>query len=284
MLSFDQKTELREKGVLFLPGLLPPDAYVPAQEAVRAKLAKQGIWDGSGWRLDATECPAWPGAGPLGKSLKKLKATQALITVEFCALMNDLLGCEELGRSFETFMGYPQILFSLPHGIDWFLPHSIWHVDMPGIGGIDEPGYQLFTFLEPVDAGEGGTLVAAGSHHFANPREGIRKSKNIKRILKRYEPFQRLLAKGAPDRMELLETGADMAAVHVQVRELTGKPGDVWLMDMRSLHTIAPNSGSTPRIMVTERFVQPEAFDRMMAMYRGEDPRRDADETGTCSD
>lgn len=269
MLTQDQKTELRERGVLFLPGLLPPAAYTPARDAVRAKLAKQGLWDGRCWQIDSADCPAWPGAGPIGKSLKKLKATEALITPELRSLMCELLGGNS-DRPFERYMTYPQILFSLPHGIDWFLPHSIWHVDMPGIAGIDEPGYQMFTFLEPTAHGEGGTLVAAGSHRFANPRKGIRKSKNIKHTLKRHEPFQRLLAKDAPDRLRLFEEGEDAGGVPVRVRELTGEPGDVWLMDMRSLHTIAPNSGSTPRIMVTERFVQPEAFDRMMAMYRGD--------------
>ena len=70
------------------------------------------------------------------------------------------------------------------------------------------------------------------------------------------------------DRMQLMADETEVAGVPVQVRELTGKPGDVWLMDMRSLHTIAPNAADKPRVMVTERFVQPEAYERMMAVYR----------------
>jgi hypothetical protein len=34
-----------------------------------------------------------------------------------------------------------------------------------------------------------------------------------------------------------------------------GEPGDVFLMDMRMLHTLAPNAAHVPRMMVTQRFV-----------------------------
>ena len=36
--------------------------------------------------------------------------------------------------------------------------------------------------------------------------------------------------------------------------EVTGAPGDAWLMDLRVLHASAPNAGEHPRVMVTRRF------------------------------
>ena len=40
----------------------------------------------------------------------------------------------------------------------------------------------------------------------------------------------------------------------LQVMEVTGAPGDAWLMDLRVLHASAPNAGDRPRVMVTHRF------------------------------
>ena len=33
-------------------------------------------------------------------------------------------------------------------------------------------------------------------------------------------------------------------------------PGDLWLMDMRALHTAAPNASEAPRLMMTWRFLR----------------------------
>jgi ectoine hydroxylase-related dioxygenase (phytanoyl-CoA dioxygenase family) len=38
--------------------------------------------------------------------------------------------------------------------------------------------------------------------------------------------------------------------------ELTGAPGGLWLMDMRALHTAAPNASASPRLMMTWRFLR----------------------------
>jgi ectoine hydroxylase-related dioxygenase (phytanoyl-CoA dioxygenase family) len=40
------------------------------------------------------------------------------------------------------------------------------------------------------------------------------------------------------------------------VVELTGVLGDLWLMDLRALHTAAPNPSAAPRLMMTWRFLR----------------------------
>jgi hypothetical protein len=45
--------------------------------------------------------------------------------------------------------------------------------------------------------------------------------------------------------------------VEVQVIEMHGRPGDVFLMDMRVLHAVAPNATRVPRLMFTLRFMLP---------------------------
>ena len=44
--------------------------------------------------------------------------------------------------------------------------------------------------------------------------------------------------------------------VPIQVVELTGVLGDLWLMDLRALHTAAPNPSAAPRLMMTWRFLR----------------------------
>jgi hypothetical protein len=47
------------------------------------------------------------------------------------------------------------------------------------------------------------------------------------------------------------------------VVELCGEGGDVFLMDMRLLHTLAPNASRVPRLMATQRFVLDSIVERI---------------------
>ena len=55
--------------------------------------------------------------------------------------------------------------------------------------------------------------------------------------------------------------------VELQVVELTGAPGDVWLMDLRVLHSLSPNTSDRVRIMASQRYYLPDA---LKAAYAGE--------------
>ena len=51
--------------------------------------------------------------------------------------------------------------------------------------------------------------------------------------------------------------------VPLEVVELTGAPGDVWLMDLWVLHTRCPNESAEPRLMLTQRFLLDAAWERL---------------------
>ena len=147
----------------------------------------------------------------------------------------------------------------MPNADRWTIPPTIWHVDLPRLPSNCLVGIQVFTFLGDVESRGGGTLVVAGSHRLLNNGSRIR-SKDIKRRLRRLPYFRELMSKQSADREQFLIEGGtaeDPAAgtVPLRVVELRGHPGDVWLTDMRLLHTLAPNATQTPRIMVTHRFV-----------------------------
>ena len=265
MLNDDQKARLRDRGALHLPGFLPEEAFRPVRERVERVMLDEGHFDGTDWIVPA-ERPKWPNGGFAGKRIKKAKELRLLDTEDLRATIQDLLDGEDLF----TFMDRPQPLFTLNNADEWFLPSTIWHIDLPRFAGCDEPGYQMFTFLAPVQPRCGGTLVVAGSHRVGNPSTGVLRSKRVKGVLKRYDTFADLLSTKSKNRERLLETSETVDGVEVQVVEFTGEPGDVWLMDMRLLHTLAPNPSPAPRLMVTQRYVRESAWQLLGELSRTE--------------
>ena len=49
--------------------------------------------------------------------------------------------------------------------------------------------------------------------------------------------------------------------------ELIGEPGDVYFIDLRLLHTGAPNAADRPRMMATDRFLRADLVPEFAAAY-----------------
>jgi hypothetical protein len=250
-----QQLEAFERlGVLRLSGLLSMDAVRGARDVVRSQLAKLGLWKYDAWRLDALPRPQWPDAGlktskVIGNRHDELAALIADPTLH--AAVDALLG----GRAYAARGAYkrPMVLFTLPNADAWSVPDG-WHADSPRLASNQSPGVQLFTFLEPVGPRGGGTVVIAGSHRLMNEGRHIRPRDVVSRL--RGEAFFRDMASATPFAEEdrrALPTGS-IAGVPLQVMEITGAPGDAWLIDLRVLHAAAPNAGDHPRVMLTHRF------------------------------
>ena len=79
-------------------------------------------------------------------------------------------------------------------------------------------------------------------------------SKDIKRRLKDEPYFRDLMSADTPDRQRFVDEVGHCGDVELQVVETHGEPGDVYFVDLRVLHTPAPNSTPIPRIMLTRRF------------------------------
>ncbi|MES2035060.1 MAG: phytanoyl-CoA dioxygenase family protein, partial [Pseudomonadota bacterium] len=240
-LSPDQTAAFARDGVLRLEALIPADAIASAREAVLRPLTTLGLWRDGQWRLAGARPPKV--ARDIGHRHPAVEALIEVPTVK--AVVDTLLE----GRPFDrTVYRRPQILFSLPAATPWTLPPH-WHTDCPRLASGEAPGVQLFTFLQPVEASGGGTLVIAGSHRLLDDGHDVRPA-DIARAL-RDEPFFRRLASGGVDLLAGTARG-----VPLRVVELTGRPGDVWLMDLRALHAGSVNASDRPRLMVTHRFLR----------------------------
>ncbi|HEX3673943.1 MAG TPA: phytanoyl-CoA dioxygenase family protein [Rhizomicrobium sp.] len=268
ILTREQLDEFDRRGVLRLAGLLSADSVRRAREHVQRRLALLGLWRDGAWRLGAVPRPQWPDTG-----LKPSKAignrhpdVEALLDEPaLLAAVDVLLG----GRAFDrTVYPHPQVLFTLPNADAWTVPTG-WHVDCPRLASGRRPGVQLFTFLDTVEHRGGGTLVIAGSHRLLNAGRFIRAGE-LQRLLSREAFFRELYSTppvGAEDRMRLLSQRGAIGDVALELVELTGAPGDAYLMDLRVLHAGAPNASDRPRMMATYRFVAEDAQREMAEAY-----------------
>jgi hypothetical protein len=262
-----QLDEFDRRGVLRLTGLLCAERVRRALEYVQLRLARSGLWKDGAWCLGSIPRPRWPSTGLMSKAIgNKHPDIKALLDEPaLVAIVGELLG----GCPFERALWRrPQVLFTLPNSDTWTVP-THWHADVPRLASGRSPGVQLFTFLDTVRPRGGGTLVVAGSHRLL--REGrVVKVKEMRSLLCREAFFRDLYSRSQPnfeDRVRLLGKTAAVNDVALEVVELIGAPGDAYLMDLRVLHTGAPNATEHPRIMATHRFVRTDIMKELTAAY-----------------
>ena len=253
-LTPEQRDTFARDGVLSLPGFLPADLVEAARTAVLRPLERAGVWRDGAWRLPA-EKPVWPAHGPAASKLigNKRPELAALFQADpVPSLVDSLLAGQPVDREIYP---RPMSLFSLPNAGAWTMADA-WHTDAPRLASGRAPGIQLFTFLSPVGPRGGGTMAIAGSHRLLNDGRSLT-AKRMRRELGR-EPYFRQLWRNQPLQWP---ADADYPAgavdnLPLHVVEMTGGPGDVWLMDLRTFHSASPNAAEIPRVMLTQRFIR----------------------------
>lgn len=243
-----------------LHGLLHLDAFLPRDEVAAACAATRRVFDEAQTDVEGAAQPALPAKGKL-RSASESGPVGGLFNAALMDALVELAG----GRPVRPMGSRPQYLVTMPNAERWTVPSTIWHVDLPRLPCNRLVGIQVFTFLSDVVATGGGTLVVAGSHRLLNNGSRVR-SKNIKKRLRRLPYFRDLMSKQSVDRERFMtESGSaqdpDEGDVSLRVVELCGRPGDVYLTDMRLLHTLGPNATDEPRVMLTHRYIIEEFAD-----------------------
>jgi hypothetical protein len=252
------RTRFIEQGMIKLEDLLPSQPVSMARERIYSQLSRLGLLVDGRWADSAD--PAW--GKPARKALKGLSKSQ-----ELRGLISDrVITCAQTLVDGEAIASSPpdsQLLYTPPGAGTWTVPHAIWHLDYPRLGEQDGPGVQMFTFLDTVTEANGGTLLISGSHRLLND-EGVLSSKETKRRLKRHAFFRNLLDKHYPERDLLRSQVANIDGTELKLVELTGKPGDVYLTDLRLLHSLGANTCKRPRLMMTQRFLRASVASRLV--------------------
>lgn len=182
------------------------------------------------------------------KSLRKLPAFQQVTRLSSLVRIPGLhqtLAIEELHSLVADLAGRPvpmtqdaQLLLSPPNQGAWKLDSLNWHVDVTSRQQDHVPGVQVFFLLDDVAPHGGATLALAGSH-LHRPSAG-RAASDLREVLRTSTDLKR-----------------DLQGLDVEIIEMSGRAGDVFLMDMRVLHTPSVNSSKNWRMMATCRFLSP---------------------------
>ncbi|MEM7125542.1 MAG: phytanoyl-CoA dioxygenase family protein [Chloroflexota bacterium] len=251
MFTPSERDDFAKHGLIKRDSFLPQEKIAEARKVIFAHLEQEGTWRDGDWCLDEYEYTVVRGAGM--KLLKPLCHDQTMIDLingDALAAATALLNVRPVFPK----DAYPLLLFTLPDVTTWTVPHSAWHLDMPRLSKAGIPGVQIFALLETVEPSGGGTLVVTGSHRLRD--NGVRmKSGYLRKKLMEEPYFSDLMSDGADERHRFLHDVGYVDDVEVKVVEMTGEAGDVYFMDMRMLHTVAPNALQIPRIMLTYRYL-----------------------------
>ncbi|HXQ12627.1 MAG TPA: phytanoyl-CoA dioxygenase family protein [Caulobacteraceae bacterium] len=176
----------------------------------------------------------------------------------------EALGTPELGDLADALMGAgcwerpPRwggtVLVTFPEPV-FAYPRVVWHFDLPEAGRPwPFPVLRLFTFLEPVEPGGGGTFCIAGSATLAaRLAPGAVSSKRLRKRVRARYPALAALCDTPCDRLpELVGVPHVIDGVEVVVEELSGQPGDAVIMHPLTLHAGAQNRRDRPRMMLAQ--------------------------------
>lgn len=244
MVTDEQRRAFDEEGLLRLPGAVPRADAERMAERIHAALATE-----ESVRRNAEN--EWLRTRPGGlQQLKKDGTFDAIRQSEVPVALDELFGPDGWKRP--RGWGNPAVTYTTD--AEWDLPTGGWHVDVAP----DERGRSrsvtVFTVLTELRPRGGGTLVVTGSHRLVR-RFGQSDVHNRaqRRLLGKVDPWLADLwgHQPLPDRRRrYVEQGTVIEGVPVQVVELTGDPGDVFLMRGDTFHAVAPNALAEPRTML----------------------------------
>lgn len=253
-LTPDERRVFERRGLVKLAAAVPKRAVAEMTDRLWAELArKEGVQRGQRgtWRQERV----------FGfQALHASGVFCGMASPRVQAALDDLMsaGCWAEPADW----GQPLVCF--PTAGEWSLPRQNWHFDGP----IDPAPQRrligrVFLILEPLSERGGATLVAIGSHRIAMAQAdaaGVQQSSHeMRKRLQALHPWFDELMHGEESLARTARYMAgetETAGVTVGLQEMTGAPGDVWLMHPNALHAPSPNRRETPRLALSQ-FVMP---------------------------
>ena len=213
-------------------------------------------------RISKSDSSTWPpGYRPTGfQKLSRNGTFSCMASPLLCDTVDELLGqkasCEVKN------WGIPLVLFpdsndsrrTIPFGPD------TWHIDAPPRSSSCH-AIRAFLLLQDVAEHQGPTMAVAGSSNLlrqlaVHENKRSQSSKTLLRQLNRTEPWiNRLLSEPDPtEREKLYAWGKSNIGLPLKVTEFTGYSGDVFLMDISTIHSKSRNNARIPRMVLSQTF------------------------------
>lgn len=247
MVTQMQRNAFDEHGLVRLEGAVPRGEAERMAERIRDFLLTEEAVRYNGEHEYLAEHPG--GLQPL----KRAGVFDAVLDSSVPLALDELFGpgCWKRPRHW----GNPAITYRVSDA-PWELPTDGWHVDRtPDERGRSRSVTVLIVLAELRPCG-GGTLILTGSHRLVR-QYGQHNAKNRaqRKLLGARDPWLAQLWTRQPDavverRDRYLEEGTVVDDVPLRVVEISGQPGDTYLMRGDTFHTVAPNALDQPRMML----------------------------------
>jgi hypothetical protein len=248
MLTPQQLDEFRRFGIVRAPGAISASA---------AAVMCDSVWDmmSRRYKIRRDQPATWKSQRIAGTKDRPKTITLEQVLYPLSAILNQLLAPAE----WECDSHWGSLLVSFPGAVPvapmgWEVPNNGWHFDAPVVRALPELyGVRIFTCLAHLPAHGGATLAVAGSPSLAQALADIRKG-----LRQRYDWISELCTfDPAISRVDrFMRTAAKLEDVEVRVVEMTGEPGDVYLVHPLMMHAQSPNCLAVPRIVLSSTVYQ----------------------------
>jgi len=182
------------------------------------------------------------------------------------AILDQLLAPAEWERDQywgSLLVSFPGTFPEAPDG--WDVPHQGWHFDAPVVRSLPHLyGVRLFTCMAKVEPQGGATLAVVGSPRLAQALANalglgkLRSADIRKALVRRYRWMKELCSPDAKvDRVQrFMDATTTLEDVEVRVVEMTGEPGDTFIVHPLMMHAQSPNRLEMPRMVLSSTVYQ----------------------------
>jgi len=259
MLTPQQLDEFLHLGIVRVRGALTPEVAAAMCDSVWDMMSRR-------YNIQRAQPATWKGQRIVGTKDRPKEITLEQVLNPLHATLHQLLAPAE----WECDAHWGSLLVSFPGGRfpearhGWEVPHTSWHFDAPLVRALPELyGVRIFTCLAQLSPQGGATLAVAGSPRLAQALAKARgmaklRSADLRKGLKQRYDWMNALCTFDPaiDRMVFMKTTARLEDIDVRVVEMTGEPGDVYLMHPLMMHAASPNCLAMPRIVLSSTVYQ----------------------------
>ena len=254
MLTPQQLEEFQRAGIVRVPGAISARAAASMCDAVWDMMARN-------YKIRRNDPKTWKAQRIAGTKERPKAITVANLLSPLRAIFDQTLASAE----WDCDQHWGSLLVSFPGSwheplpTGWDLPHQGWHLDAPVVRALpDLYGVRVFTCLAKLESKGGATLAVAGSPRLAialaNARGAAKmRSQDVRKgLAERYEWIGQLCSSETVDRVaRFMNTTTKVEDVDVRVVEMTGEPGDVYLVHPLMVHAGSPNCLAAPRMVLS---------------------------------
>ncbi|HEY1082787.1 MAG TPA: hypothetical protein VGE29_11020 [Prosthecobacter sp.] len=250
--TVEEREQFTLHGVLRLKGRLSRKVTEAARQHIHTELERLKLkTNGKLTAARIADLPLFQQTTRLGQMIPPGPWMDPLFPPDLLAFMNTVgtLGQRNLHPAPQA-----QLLLSLPHKKEWALAGLNWHLDVAVPRRDECPGVQAFVLIDEVRPHGGATLALTGSHRLPYAEPPQNPPVSAQAALRQHPAFAPLFegslsAEPGPG----LEKPQVVNGIPVSLFEMSGQAGDVFLMDMRLLHTPSINATPYLRMMATLR-------------------------------